>query len=195
MVCIGNCKKLLEVVRVKTKIYPHPFLLYAGRAYALLSYGCSAFLVYGAIFDCEETHIIMLGCAEGLAVFIIQYVIFQEHLFSTLLITDDYIKYYGLFLPSVKIKFDDIKYMEIRTFKEGNVVYGQNPVIGAYQFILLSTSPLPSKRIDKIHSSKKRKLIKFAISEKLCRALEGKLPGMLNKPIEYQLFLYKRAKK
>ena len=103
---------------MKTKIYPHPFLLYAGRAYALLSYGCMAFLVYGAIFDCEETHIKMLCFAECLALFIIQYVIFQEHLFSTLLITDDYIKYYGLFLPSVKIKFDDIKYMEIRTFND-----------------------------------------------------------------------------
>ena len=180
---------------MKTKIYPHPFLLYVGRPFVLLSDVFMAFMVYGAILDREETHIIMLCCAECLAVFIILYVIFQEHLFSTLLITDDYIKYYGLFLPSVKIKFYDVKYMEIRTFKEGNVVYGQNPAIGAYQFILLSTSPLPSKRIDKIHSSRKRKLIKFAISEKLCRAVEGKLPGMLNRPIEYQLLLYKRAKR
>ena len=183
-------------MKKRIHIYPHIILLIGRFFFPFLANLLAPLFLYVTLFHFEEIGI--LGIISSLVtvpmtIYIDLYL--WDHCFGTLLITDDYIKYYGLFLPSVKIKFDDIKYMEIRTFKEGNVLYSESPVVGAYQFILLSTSPLPSKRIDKIHSSRKRKLIKFAISEKLCRALEGKLPGMLNRPIDYQLLLYKRAKR
>ena len=120
--------------------------------------------------------------------------IFAEHTLSTLKITDKYVKFQGFLLPTVKIKIADINHLDIRTFKEGNVMYGSIDTVDAYKYVLISKFNLPQKRIDKIHSSRKKKIIKYAVSYKLCKALAEVLPQNLRKPIEYQLFLYKRAR-
>ena len=67
-------------------------------------------------------------------------------------------------------------------------------VIDAYKFILISEKPLPKIRIDKIRPSKKNRLIKYAVSEKLCRAIVDKLPEMQSRIVDYQLMLYNKAK-
>ena len=97
-------------------------------------------------------------------------------------------------MPIIRIKIEDIRFCEIRTFDEGNVMYSpNNPIVDAYKFLLLSTSPLPTKRIDKIFSSRRKKMIKFAVSYKLCSLLKEVLPKEISGAVEYQLFLYRKA--
>ena len=112
------------------------------------------------------------------------------------MITDSYVKFCGFMIPNVKLLLEDIQFVETRVFREGNVMYGRNPAIDAYTFVLLSKHRVSgANRIDGIRSSKKKKIIKFAVSKKLCQALVSVLPKEKAKPIEYMLFLYKRAKR
>ena len=98
-------------------------------------------------------------------------------------------------MPPVKIKFEDVKYIDIRTFDKGNVMYSKANNVDSYKFMLLSPNPLPSRPINKISTSRRKKLIKYAVSKKLCEDLVDKLPLNLAKPVEYQLHLYNRKYK
>ena len=123
-----------------------------------------------------------------------------HHCFGEIIVTEKEVIYFGLFLPIIRLKFENIKYVDIRTFDEGNIMYSKgmrrykNANIDLYKFILLSENPLPAKRIDKVRPSRKNKLIKYSVNKKLCAALVDKLPEMQSRIVDYQLYLYKRAK-
>lgn len=176
-------------------IFPHPILLIEGSIFFIILLALTTYTWYVTLFRFSEGGIPATILAIAFSACLVWFhVIFGHHIFSRLLITDKYIIYYGLFLPTVKLAFEDIKYIEIRTFNRGNVMYNKNsPNVDSYKFILLSSSVLPQKRIDKIRSSRKQALIKFAVSYKLCRALAEHIEQP--SPINYQLLLYKRAKK
>ena len=175
-------------------IYPNLVLAIEGAIFSLVLYFLTAFMWYGTIFKFDEGGV---PCAVAAIMFSIGSVFWAFHMhhqkFCRILITDKYIVWFGLFLPIVKLTYNEIKYIEIRTFDEGNVMYNkQVKNIDSYKFILLSSTPISRKRVDKIKTSRKQKLIKFAVSYKLCEALLEHISSP--NPISYQLMLYKKAK-
>ena len=180
--------------KTKIRIFPHVILLIEGGIFCFLLLSGSIGMPYIALFELgndAKSWIGRFACLIMWPIIIFLAHYFWPHVFGRIVVTDTHIKYHGLFLPTVKFAFEDIQYAAIRTFKDGNVVCSDDSV-DAFKFLLLSTQPLPNKRIDKIRSSKKKKLIKYAVSEKLCQALDGKLTDAAAKLVEYQLFLYKR---
>ena len=106
-----------------------------------------------------------------------------HHIWGEIIIREHDLIYFGFFLRTVKLKFEDIKYVEIRKTPD------------ARPFILISSNPLPKERVDKIRPSRKKKLIKYAVSKKLCDALVDRLPQKNRWVIEKQLFDYNNYKK
>lgn len=184
--------------KMKRTIFPNLVLLVEGTVMFIMFCGLLLFTLYHAVYNT-----VIQFSAEGysaLVCFIMMlicnigwYHLFHYQCLGVMKINDKYVKYCGPLLPTVKFKIEDIKYIDIRTFKEGNVVYSEGS-IDAYKFILLSSRPLPNKRIDKIRPSRRKKIIKFAVSYKLCEALLSVLPPERSKIIEYQMFLYNKTK-
>ena len=188
---------------MKKHILPNLVLLIGGRLWLLLSITFIPFLWVLVCLDFSFTSLVL--CAL-LTVFLVPglcYVLpfFWNACFGEIIVTNEELIYFGLFLPTVKLKLDKIKYVDIRTFDKGNIMYPrakgftETNNVDMYKFILISENPLPQKRVDKINSSRKNKLIKYAVSKKLCEALDGKLPEMQARVIDYQLYLYKKAEK
>lgn len=181
---------------MKKYVFPHPVLLIEGQIFSLLL--CFILLIFGyqTIFNFESIGIVgIIGILVMIPAMIFWYKFCWQQIFGILKITDEHVVFFGLFLPPVKIKFEDVKYIDIRTFDKGNVMYSKANNIDSYKFMLLSVTPLPDRRIDKISTSRRKKLIKYAVSKKLCEALVDKLPLNLAKPVEYQLHLYNRKYK
>ena len=181
---------------MKKYVLPHPVLLIGGQFLCLLFCGTFFGVLYETIFNYENigSNGIII-CAIFFLIIVFFYAAgFWQQYFGILKITDEYILHFGLFLPVVKIRFDEIKYMEIRVFDKGNVVYVHNDRSFLYKYILVSPNPLPTKRIDKIRPSRRKKLIKYALSMKLCKSIVDKLPERFAKPVEYQIHLNRKAK-
>lgn len=126
---------------MKKRIYPHPFLLIVGSFYLFLFYAFPIWLIYMSIADYEKGEVILqilLCIFLALGAFGMGFM-FHYHIFCRMLITDKYIKFYGFLLPTVKIKIEDVKYVDIRTFDKGNVCYEKygNRSADSYKFILI----------------------------------------------------------
>ena len=175
-------------------IFPNPILVIEGGLLLCLFSTIPCCLWYTVLFESPKDGWIIGIMAIAFSVCDVWFfVCFGHHIFPRILITRQHIIFYGLFLPIVKIKFEDIKYIEIRSFNKGNVMRNHSNNIDSYKFILLSSLPIPQKRVDKIRSSRKQALIKFPVSYKLCQALAEHIEQP--SPINYQLLLYKQAKK
>jgi len=197
-------------VKKITYVFPHIIILLGARLVLILGVALLPYLwgLYIADYNSLSQEellisilllpIITIGYGTC-AVYMIRH--FWHQAFGEIIVTKKEIIYFGLFLPIIRLKFDQIKYVEIRTFDEGNIAYPkamqlyENYNVDMYKFILISENPLPRKRIDKIRPSRKNKLIKYAVSKKLCKALVDKLPEMQARVVDYQLHLYKKAKK
>lgn len=187
----------------KNIIFPHPFLRFVGALLSLLFYGFCILELYGLLFEFQDLGWLLLPMSLVILMILVGTVYWHiyaaPHIFGRLLITEKYILYFGFLVPFVKISYEQLRYVEIRTLKDGNVYYPQNlneyQNVDMFKFILLSENPLPSKSVFYILSSKRKKCIKFAVSYKLCQILLDYLPKELNKPIDYQLYLYHRAKR
>ena len=183
---------------MKTHIFPNILLLIGGRIFLLSSIGMIPYLWILVFLDFSvDTLILLILLTIPLSFCEIWIVRFLYHqCFGEILVTEKEIIYFGLFLPTIRLKFERIKHVDIRTFDKGNVVYSKNSaIIDAHKFIIISENPLPNTRIDKIRPSRKRKLIKYAVSEKLCNALVDKLPERNKWVVETQLLDYKKHKK
>lgn len=188
-----------------THILPHTMLLIGGRIALLLSVTVIPILWIIALSDFSNMPIeeiivslILLILISVLLCICVGYMIrFLWHqVFGEILITQEEVIYFGLFIPMIRIKFDNIHFVDIRTFDKGNVKYSDiKNNVDFYKFILISENPLPQKRIDKIIPSKKNKLIKYAVSEKLCYALVDKLPETPSRVVDFQLLMYKKAER
>ena len=182
-------------MKKRTHIYPNIFLLIMGRIFLLMP----GIALIPVIQYFEVNILCILTIAFIIFANIFLFYIFGPHIWGEIIITEKSITYFGLFLPFVRIKLEDIRYVDIRTFDKGNAVYVKGVrtmgVIDAHKYLLISEKPLPRKRIDKIRSSRKRRIIKFAVNKKLCEALKDKLPEKCKGPVEYQLFLYWKAKR
>lgn len=184
-------------------IFPHPFLRFVGALLSLLFYGLCILELYCLLFEFQDLGWLLLPMSLVILMILVGTVYWHiyaaPHIFGRLLITEKYILYFGFLVPFVKISYDQLRYVEIRTLKDGNAYYPKNlneyQNVDMFKFILLSENPLPSKSVFYILSSKRKKCIKFAVSYKLCQILLDYLPKELNKPIDYQLYLYHRAKR
>lgn len=174
-------------------IHPHIVLLIHGRILCIIKIACDI-IMFNKIQDWSETFVVV-GYIGFLALSLLLWYNVGDQIWGTLAFTKTSVVFFGLFLPIVKLKYDDISFIDIREFKEGNPMHGALNTVDAYKFVLLSPNPLPQKRIDKIKSSRRKKIIKFAVNYKLCCALMEKLPKEKTKSIDYQLFLYKKAKR
>ena len=180
---------------MKKYIFPHVVLLVEGQILSLLLCFICLALWYQTVFNFESIGAVgVIGIVIVTPMMIFWYKNFWPQCFGILKITEKHIVFFGLFLLTVKIKFDEVKYMDIRTFDEGNVMYIKDNKSFLHKYILLSPTPLPFRRIDKIYTSRKKKRIKYALSLKLCKALVDKVPERFSKPIEYQIHLNRNAK-
>lgn len=193
----------------KSHILPNTILFTFGRLFLLLSISFIPFLWGIFLLDFrsyDQTKLIVtvvLLILLTIPLMICEIVMIRllwHQCFGEIIITNNEIIYFGLFLPTVRLKHDKVKYVDIRIFKEGNVMYPRakgfddSCNVDMYKFILISEKPLPRKRVDKIHSSRKNKLVKFAVNKKLCESLVDKLPEIQSRVIDYQLYQYKRTK-
>ena len=176
-------------------IYPNLILAIEGGIFSVVLYSFTAYTWYITIFRFSKGGIPCVTLAIIMFVFsVLWFSNFHNQIFCRMLITDKYIVWFGLFLPIVKLSYNEIKYIEIRTFDKGNAMYNNHTKnVDSFKFVLLSKSPIPKKRIDKIKSSRKKKLIKFAVNYKLCLALSKHIERQ--NPINYQLMLYRQSKK
>ena len=179
-------------------IYPHIILLLGGRVLLSLEALVLPLLWFLVIRDFDINNAESISALLLLIIFTILYGVcifyvfnfLWEPIWGELIVREKDLVYFGLFLKTVIISFEEIKYVEIRTSLESKKNNTKNTAIDAYKFILISNNPLPKNRIDKIKTSKKAKLIKYAVSKKLCEALIDRLPQKNKWVIERQLSLY-----
>lgn len=90
-----------------------------------------------------------------------------------LILTEDAITWRCLFCKPITIPYNEMCYVEVRAFTTGNALYRPGCNEGDFLHLLLSSHPLPQKRIDKIRSGKD--LIKFhytpEVAATLCEAI------------------------
>jgi len=112
------------------------------------------------------------------SIFILRY--FWQQCWGKLIVTDKYIIWRCLFCRPIKITYDELRYVKLVSFQEGNVYKNRDYYKTGFLYMLLSSEPLPQMRIDKIHS--KNKLIKFPLyNKKLGNTLFTALPDPYNR--------------
>lgn len=131
---------------MRKTLYPHVILLVA-RLMCLMFAAIPIVPIYGMIVEGFKVWYFVITCVTTL---LFAYSIYWlwPLCFGELTLTENCVKWHALFLRSVKIPYSELRYVEIRRFDEGNVApdfYGTGQM-----YLLLSTKPLPKKRIDKI---------------------------------------------
>lgn len=170
----------------KQLVFPHIVLLTEGRLFLLLGAALPFIFIYGCFRSSSVKEIVFITAVNivYLAVFIFTASYLWPLCFGELLVSDESIKWRCLFMPSCKIDFKDMKYIDIRKFTDGNVIKS-SPYTGAFEYLLISTEPLPRIRIDKIKNSKV--LIKFQLSTQACKVLSERMPAPYNRMFAYRL--------
>lgn len=171
------------MVREGKKVFrPHLVLLIEGRLLLLLLalgplamwYG--VFVVFRNGTQRMDMTIILFGlfvaAITGCCAWLEWY--FWYHCWGKLIITEDFVIWKCLFCQTVKIPISDIRYVDIRTFAEGNAVRNKDIYKTGFRYLLISSESFPKKRIDKIRSGDG--LIKFRCNDKICQALYEALP-------------------
>ena len=72
--------------------------------------------------------------------------------FGKVTLTENYVKWHALFMRSVKIPYSELRHVEIRQFREGNVMRNADLYRTGQEYVLMSVDSLPKTRIDKIRS-------------------------------------------
>ena len=178
-------------------LYPHIFLLTEGRL------GCVVFALFPIWFLLMEVKSLalggfnfadLLGIVVSSAVIAATFFYFIPHYwplcFGKLTLTENYVKWHGLFIRSVKVPYSELRYVEIRHFDEGNVVpdlYGTGQM-----YLLLSSKSLPKKRIDKIRSGDG--LIKYQFLMRDAAVFSEYLPERYKPMFQSRAEAYTRAK-
>ena len=144
---------------MRKTLYPHIFLLTEGRL------GCVVFALFPIWFLLMEVKSLalggfnfadLLGIVVSSAVIAATFFYFIPHYwplcFGKLTLTENYVKWHGLFIRSVKIPYSELRHVEIRQFREGNVMRNADLYRTGQEYVLMSVDSLPKTRIDKIRS-------------------------------------------
>lgn len=175
---------------MRKTLYPHIILLTEGRLFFLMLAIFPFWILYVVLRQYQgwQYCIILLVVIVPCSIYINR--IFWPLCFGELTLTKDYVKWHGLFLRSVKIPYSELRYVEIRRFDEGNVApdfYGTGQM-----YLLLSTKPLPKKRIDKIRCGDG--LIKYQFLMRDAAVFSEYLPERYKPMFQSRAETYTRAK-
>lgn len=175
---------------MRKTLYPHIILLTEGRLFFLMLAIFPFWILYVVLRQYQgwQYCIILLVVIVPCSIYINR--IFWPLCFGELTLTKDYVKWHGLFLRSVKIPYSELRYVEIRRFDEGNVApdfYGTGQM-----YLLLSTKPLPKKRIDKIRCGDG--LIKYQFLMRDAAVFSEYLPERYKPMFQSRAEAYTRAK-
>lgn len=178
-------------MRKSKTLYPHIILLTEGRLLFLMLAIFPFCLLYVGLRQYEgwQYCVISLVVIAPCSIYVNR--IFWPLCFGKLTLTKDYVKWHGLFLRSVKIPYSELRQVEIRRFDEGNVapdLYGTGQM-----YLLLSTKPLPKKRIDKIRCGDG--LIKYQFLMRDAQALSEFIPEPFDRMFRTRAEIYAREKK
>lgn len=176
---------------MRKTLYPHIILLTEGRLFFLMLAIFPFWILYVVLRQYQgwQYCIILLVVIVPCSIYINR--IFWPLCFGELTLTKDYVKWHGLFLRSVKIPYSELRYVEIRRFDEGNVApdfYGTGQM-----YLLLSTKPLPKKRIDKIRCGDG--LIKYQFLMRDAQTLSEFIPEPFDRMFRMRAEIYAREKK
>ena len=176
---------------MRKTLYPHIILLTEGRLFFLMLAIFPFWILYVVLRQYQgwQYCIILLVVIVPCSIYINR--IFWPLCFGELTLTKDYVKWHGLFLRSVKIPYSELRYVEIRRFDEGNVApdfYGTGQM-----YLLLSTKPLPKKRIDKIRCGDG--LIKYQFLMRDAQTLSEFIPEPFDRMFRTRAEIYAREKK
>lgn len=176
---------------MRKTLYPHIILLTEGRLFFLMLAIFTFWILYVVLRQYQgwQYCIILLVVIVPCSIYINR--IFWPLCFGELTLTKDYVKWHGLFLRSVKIPYSELRYVEIRRFDEGNVApdfYGTGQM-----YLLLSTKPLPKKRIDKIRCGDG--LVKYQFLMRDAQTLSEFIPEPFDRMFRTRAEIYAREKK
>lgn len=113
--------------------------------------------------------------------------------FGELTLTEGYVKWHALFMRSVKIPYSELRHVEIRQFREGNVMWGSDMYHTGYEFVLMSADPLPKTRIDKIRPG--HGVIKFQLFGRMNAPLGAFIPEPFDRMFRTRAEIYAREKR
>lgn len=131
-------------------LYPHVILLVA-RLMCLMFVAIPIVLIYGMIVEGFKVWYFVITCVMTL-LFAYNIYWLWPLCFGELTLTEDYVKWHALFMRSVKIPYSELRHVEIRQFREGNVMRNADLYRTGQEYVLMSVDSLPKTRIDKIRS-------------------------------------------
>lgn len=138
----------------------------------------------------------LLGIVVSSAVIAATFFYFIPHYwplcFGKLTLTENYVKWYGLFIRSVKIPYSELQHVEIRQFRDGNVMRNADLYRTGQEYVLMSADPLPKTRIDKIRSGDE--LIKYQFLMRDAAVFSEYLPERYKPMFQSRAETYTRAK-
>lgn len=139
----------------------------------------------------------LLGIVVSLAVIAATFFYFIPHYwplcFGKLTLTENYVKWHGLFIRSVKIPYSELRHVEIRQFREGNVMRNADLYRTGQEYVLMSVDSLPKTRIDKIRSGDG--LIKYQFLMRDAQTLSEFIPEPFDRMFRTRAEIYAREKK
>lgn len=112
--------------------------------------------------------------------------------FGEVTLTEDYVKWHALFMRSVKIPYSELRHVEIRQFREGNVMRNADLYRTGQEYVLMSVDSLPKTRIDKIRSGDG--LIKYQFLIRDAAVFSEYLPERYKPMFQSRAEAYTRAK-
>lgn len=112
--------------------------------------------------------------------------------FGELTLTEGYVKWHALFMRSVKIPYSELRHVEIRQFREGNVMRNADLYRTGQEYVLMSVDSLPKTRIDKIRSGDG--LIKYQFLMRDAAVFGEYLPERYKPMFQSRAEAYTRAK-
>ena len=176
---------------MRKTLYPHIILLTEGRLFFLMLAIFPFWILYVVLRQYQgwQYCIILLVVIVPCSIYINR--IFWPLCFGELTLTKDYVKWHGLFLRSVKIPYSELRYVEIRRFDEGNVAPDFHGT--GQMYLLLSTKPLPKKRIDKIRCGDG--LVKYQFLMRDAQTLSEFIPEPFDRMFRTRAEIYAREKK
>lgn len=167
---------------MKKTLRPHRVLMIEGRFFSLLIILWFLFLLFAGFVlqknnEFQSTKFVLyylffLAVNAVLCSFLLSY--FWQLFWGKLILTEDGIVWRCLFCKPIQILYSEMKYVERVEFREGNVLYWKKRRNLDYMYLLISSCPLPKKRIDKIRSE--NNLIKFLFTPEVAIALSETVP-------------------
>ena len=148
-------------------------------------------LIYGMIVEGFKIWYFVITCVMTL-LFAYNIYWLWPLCFGELTLTEDYVKWHALFMRSVKIPYSELRHVEIRQFREGNVMRNADLYRTGQEYVLMPVDSLPKTRIDKIRSGDG--LIKYQFLMRDAAVFGEYLPERYKPMFQSRAEAYTRAK-